>query len=221
MHREDYIPRDDKSFLEWAENFVANLSPSVARFGFPEDRFKTLGEKLSDFTMKLRLADNPMTRTKGTVQAKNESREDLEHTIRQDVKQYLAFNDAVTNKDKDDLKLPVYKTTRTPSPVAAGFPAARLDTGVLRRLTFHFSDAGSESHAKPPGQHGVEMRWMISDEPVVDVSKLTHSTFDTHSPLTLEFEGHDRGKTVYYALCWENTRGEKGPWSEINSAVIP
>jgi hypothetical protein len=30
-----------------------------------------------------------------------------------------------------------------------------------------------------------------------------------------------RGKTVYFALRWENTRGEKGPWSEIMSAIIP
>jgi hypothetical protein len=34
-------------------------------------------------------------------------------------------------------------------------------------------------------------------------------------------EDTDRGKTVYFCLCWENNRGEKGPWSEIVFAVIP
>jgi hypothetical protein len=31
----------------------------------------------------------------------------------------------------------------------------------------------------------------------------------------------DRGKKLYFALRWENTRGEKGPWSEIHSTIIP
>jgi hypothetical protein len=37
----------------------------------------------------------------------------------------------------------------------------------------------------------------------------------------LEFEGHDRGKTLWYAARWENTRGLKGPWSPIESVIIP
>jgi hypothetical protein len=55
----------------------------------------------------------------------------------------------------------------------------------------------------------------------VPVKYLIRSAFDTRTPFTLEFEGHERGKTVYFCLCWENTRGEKGHWSEIQSAVIP
>ncbi|MDR1552126.1 MAG: hypothetical protein LBS69_01520, partial [Prevotellaceae bacterium] len=77
------------------------------------------------------------------------------------------------------------------------------------------------SKAKPAGQHGAEIRWTISDTPVVDVEELIHSAFDTHTPFTLEFQGHERGRMAYFCLCWENTRGEKGPWSEIVSAIIP
>jgi hypothetical protein len=93
---------------------------------------------------------------------------------------------------------------------------------MIRRLTIHFYDQGSvKSKAKPAGQHGAEIRWAILDTPPVDVKELIHSSFDTRTPFTLEFEGHECGKTVYFCLCWENTRGEKGPWSKIVSAVIP
>ncbi|MDR2362267.1 MAG: hypothetical protein LBD91_06005 [Prevotellaceae bacterium] len=34
-------------------------------------------------------------------------------------------------------------------------------------------------------------------------------------------DGQHCGKTVYFALRWENTRGEKGPWSDIMSATVP
>jgi hypothetical protein len=50
---------------------------------------------------------------------------------------------------------------------------------------------------------------------------LTHSAFDTRSPLKLQFENDLRGKTLYFAMRWENTRGEKGPWSPIMSVIIP
>jgi hypothetical protein len=112
--------------------------------------------------------------------------------------------------------------SRTPAPVATTFPDSDVDSGTLRRLIINFYDAGKKkSKAKPAGQHGAEICWAISDVPVIDISELNHSVFDTHTPLTLEFQGHERGQTVYFALRWENTRGEKGPWSAIQSAIIP
>jgi hypothetical protein len=44
---------------------------------------------------------------------------------------------------------------------------------------------------------------------------------NTRTPYTFPFEYDQRGQTVYFALRWENTRGEKGPWSEIHSTIIP
>jgi hypothetical protein len=52
-------------------------------------------------------------------------------------------------------------------------------------------------------------------------SELTHSTFCTRAPLRLTFNGNERGKTLYFATRWENTRSVKGPWSEIMEAIIP
>jgi hypothetical protein len=45
-----------------------------------------------------------------------------------------------------------------------------------------------------------EIRRAISDTPIVDVTELIHSSFDTRTPFTLEFQGHERGKTVYFCL---------------------
>ncbi|MDR1865854.1 MAG: hypothetical protein LBR08_09835 [Bacteroidales bacterium] len=50
---------------------------------------------------------------------------------------------------------------------------------------------------------------------------LIHLTFRTRSPCTFRFDLSDAGKRCYFCLRWENTRGEKGPWSEIISAVVP
>ncbi|MDR1156180.1 MAG: hypothetical protein LBL04_15855 [Bacteroidales bacterium] len=49
---------------------------------------------------------------------------------------------------------------------------------------------------------------------------LVHSVFATRSPHTFQFD-LSAGKCFYCCLRWENTRGEKGPWSEIMSAIVP
>jgi hypothetical protein len=54
-----------------------------------------------------------------------------------------------------------------------------------------------------------EIAWIISDVPPTKWEELIHSNFDTRSPFILSFENDQRGKTVYFALRWENTRGEK------------
>jgi hypothetical protein len=79
----------------------------------------------------------------------------------------------------------------------------------------------SEKKAKPFGVHGAEARWDMLDNPPAHVEDLKHSAFSTKPPLILTFEENDRGKRVYICLCWENTKGEKGPWGEIMSAIIP
>jgi hypothetical protein len=55
----------------------------------------------------------------------------------------------------------------------------------------------------------------------LSIAKRSLSIFDTRTPFTFAFDEFQRGKTVYFCLCGEKTRGEKGPWSEIISVIIP
>jgi hypothetical protein len=222
MKSSDYLPRRDRLFLQWVINFLSYLFPSLARFNFPDATYQDLAAKRNDFSAKLDIAEAPATRTKGAVDDKKVARKALESAIREAVQRYLAHNPDVTQKDHDDLGLPNYKTTRTPSQVATTYPDYDIDSSTIRRLVLNFYDYGQKkSKAKPAGQHGAEIKWVISDTPIVDVAELIHSSFDTRTPFTLDFQGHERGKTVYFCLCWENTRGEKGPWSAIQNAIIP
>jgi hypothetical protein len=88
-------------------------------------------------------------------------------------------------------------------------------------IDIHFRDKDSRRKGKPYGMHGVEIAWAILDAPPVNWEELIHSSFYTHSPLRKTFENDQRGKTIYFALRWENTTGEKGPWNEIQNAIIP
>jgi hypothetical protein len=80
---------------------------------------------------------------------------------------------------------------------------------------------GSKSNAKPYGVNGAVIVYAVLDAPPADVSALTRSVLATRTPHILEFTEEERGKTVYVAICWQNEKGEKGPWSEIESAIVP
>ncbi|MDR2755174.1 MAG: hypothetical protein LBC20_05655 [Planctomycetaceae bacterium] len=191
-------------------------------FNFPPNDFQDLVNMKYDFAAKFATAESPETRTKAAVKAKNDSRKVFEHTIKQKVKEFLTYNHLVTNEDRDNMGLPIHKTTRTPTPAAITFPDFDIDSRTIRRLTVHFYDQGRRnSKAKPDGQHGAEIRWAILETPPQKIEDMLNSSFSTRTPFTLEFDENKRGKIVYFCLCWENTRGEKGPWSEIISAIIP
>ncbi|MDR1674846.1 MAG: hypothetical protein LBR86_00005, partial [Tannerella sp.] len=59
------------------------------------------------------------------------------------------------------------------------------------------------------------------DEPPTDWSQLTNSAFFTRTPGELVFSGKQRGRRLYFSMRWENTRGDKGPWNDIDSVIIP
>jgi hypothetical protein len=218
----DYLPPKDKSFLQWVVNFMKILQQYMARLGFPTDRFQKLSVERDDFVQKLATAEEPLTRTPVSVEAKNRSRKTLEADLRESIKSYLTYNPLVTDEDRKALGLPIHKTTRTHAPIADTHPDFDIGTGTLRQLNVHFYDQGQRtSKAKPAGQHAVNIKWAILSAPPTSLHELTNSAMDTRTPFTLHFDENERGKTVYFCLCWVNTREEEGPWSEIVSAIIP
>ncbi|MDR0694434.1 MAG: hypothetical protein LBF81_03940 [Prevotellaceae bacterium] len=135
---------------------------------------------------------------------------------------FIRENPLVTDTDLDAMGFP-----KRPSGEHKHHPAptTRITTKVIATgpatLDIHYRDQGKESNAKPFGVHGAELVSRVSDEPVTDHDELTTSKFDTDTPFHLTFPDSQRGKTLYFSLRWENTTGEKGPWNEIQSAIIP
>ncbi|MDR2361734.1 MAG: hypothetical protein LBD91_03305 [Prevotellaceae bacterium] len=222
MKNSDYIPRRDADLLAWVIAFLAALSTILTRVGFPQTVYAELSALLNTFKDALAIAVAPATRTKAAVKAKNDARKALVQALRLAIMQYLTYNQYLTDADRENLGLPIHKTTRTEAPVATEAPDMDIDTSVISRITIHFFEKGSgHKKGKPDGQHGAEIVWLLSDTPVVRWDELSHSDVDTNSPYTLVFEHDQRGKTIYFALRWVNTSSKKGPWSDIMSAIIP
>jgi hypothetical protein len=57
-------------------------------------------------------------------------------------------------------------------------------------------------------------------DPARDPRSFTFLTMTTKPSFRAEFKAGEGGKTAVYMARWVNTRGDKGPWSEITTATV-
>jgi hypothetical protein len=152
---------------------------------------------------------------------KNRVRKVSKDLLREFIDRFLR-HPPVTDEDRDNMGIRNKKKTHTPVVVPDTSPQLFPDTSVRRRVSVGYKDEHSTRRGKPKGVHGIEIKWEILDHPPTSLKELTHSSFDTRSPLVLDFDEADRGKHVYMAGCWEIEReGEKGPFGAIEEVIIP
>ena len=215
------IPKKDVDFNVAQENITRIVGDNVDAWKLDEEWLTTkVAPAKNTWVQKWAAYQDPAARTTVITFEKTEARKNYEALLRQLVKS-LQSNPRVSDDDLKRMNIAIPSSGHSPSPVPTTYPAATVDSSVMRRLTINFRDVDSNTTAKPKGVHGAEIKWGIFASPIIDPEVLPNSSFDTRTPFTLEFSSNDRGKMVYFCLRWENTIGEKGPWGEMESAVIP
>ena len=214
------IPTQDAAFNVWQETVSTAVEENANKWGLDTQWLDaSFRPACAAWNLAWKKYENPVTRTTLITASKNEKRAAYEKALIVLVAN-LKVNTKVTDDERRALNINIRDTKPTPSPVPVSFPIVAFDTSVTRRLTISFRDSVSNSAAKPKGVHGAEIKWLIADEKPL-VENLTNSAFDTRTPYTIEFTDNQRGKTVWVCMRWENTRGEKGPWGDIESAIVP
>jgi hypothetical protein len=116
------------------------------------------------------------------------------------------------------LGLKPHDTTKTPQPV----PSTRPVT-VVQTTKNHFEHriyAKGEGATKPDDAYGVRYAWQLGGEAPASAEGLTTTEFRRAASFVVTYSTADRAKIAYYATCYENGKGEKGPWSEVVSEVV-
>jgi hypothetical protein len=221
MSSKTYLPRAYPLLLSWLVNFMSYLIANLTRFGVPDAKLEPLRTQTELFQAAYAKAEQPNA-GKADRLDRREKAATVSRTVRDFVNENLRYNRDVTDEDRVKLGLVVPDETPTPSHDPDTMPVVvSIDSSVIMRITLHFKDSHRTSRAKPRGIHGAEIRWRILDAPPSTTDELIHSEFATRSSRTFIFEENMRGKTVWFRLRWESNRGQKGPWSELYSAVIP
>jgi hypothetical protein len=217
-HR-DYLPQKETELIDWVDNFLKETAQNAVAWQIPQAEVDGLQAKQTKFKGLHSDCAGP-NRTKALVAEKDEAK----HSLIADIRAMVNFrfaNPAITDTIRVQCGLHPKDHTRT----AIGTPTTRpefdLKVKDIRQISVAFWDQGSTSKAKPYGMNGAVVSWAVLDHAPAGPEALTKSMLATHTPYTLEFIEEERGNTVYIALQWQNESGEKGPWSEILSTIIP
>jgi hypothetical protein len=163
---------------------------------------------------------DPLTRTSVITAEKTASRKVYQPYVSLLMKS-LRVNTRLSENDRIELGLEDYDTTPTASEVPTSWPVVVFKPEGVGVLRGDYHDSKTGQRRKQKGIHGAEVRVGIQEHPPTSVEEIQHSEFSTRTPYVKAFDMSMRGKTAYFCFRWENTRGQKGPWSEIISAIIP
>jgi hypothetical protein len=216
----DYIPRNAaqfRFFMSPIMEYTTKMSPEWT--AIPHDRIDELYAAFKVFTtaFDLVVADP----TPGNIHARNAAQKEAVRLLRAFINQFLRYDPVVTDTDRVEMGLPVRDTIRTPSPVPASVPEIEANTSVIRELSLRLRDFGAKTWGKPAHVRSMELAWGIRENRPAEVAEFPHLESATANPIVLSFEEEARGKRVFFAARWLNNTAQPGPWSDIESAVVP
>lgn len=144
----DYLPTKDTNFLEWALNFVALCVQNQARWGLPAAETTALNTEVYEYKDVYETAIGPSA-SKAEVLLKNEKKAALVGSLRDFKRRSIDPNTAVTDPDRERLRLPIYSNKLTRIPPPSTTPEFEFTYPGARRINVHFRDFRSKSKAKP------------------------------------------------------------------------
>jgi hypothetical protein len=216
----DYIPKALAALTLWADRFVSYFFANAVKWGVSISDATDLKNMWDDTRELIEKSEDPAQKTHLIVNKRKEAVKAFTAKVRGFVNHELR-NRAVTDDDRIALGLPIHDTTPTPIGPPTSTPTLIIDLSSHRQIRFRYQDQDSHSKAKPYGVNGAVVAWGLLTAPPVDQEDLPHTFLATRSPFTMDFREADRGKTLYIALCWQNERGQLGPWSDLQTAIIP
>jgi hypothetical protein len=153
--------------------------------------------------------------------AKDTAKKVLVALMRDFATKHIRNNDAMTEAQKAALGVFPRDTTKTSHPVPTSMPT----TTALPTLNHYehriYAEAPGLGKAKKPADaYGVRYGWQVGGEMPVSGAALPRSLFRRRASFVVSHTGAEKGKTVYYATCYENGKGEPGPWSPVIAELI-
>lgn len=79
---------------------------------------------------------------------------------------------------------------------------------------------GADEDRRPEDAYGVRYVWQVGGAKPENGEDLGRQKFSRRTARTVVFKESDRGKTVYISACYENGKGETGPYAAIIEEII-
>lgn len=217
-----YIPPRDADLDDWLNNFSTLITAGPATYGLVAGDATAIAAGVLSWHTKFLAAIAGPTRGPMTIADKDDEKVLVLALVRPYAQQ-VANNAAVDVADKVSLGVNPRTTSPTPVPTPATQPVILLAGAMPLQHMLRYRDATAipSVKAKPAGVIQLYLYGATSATVIVDPATLPMIRPATKSPLLVDFDASDKGKTCYYAGRWVTRTGLMGPWSNITAAVVP
>jgi hypothetical protein len=221
MKTRDYIPAKDADFDALQDNIYNSVMAHAPQWLIPQQLITALDPSRMRWNTSYATYCNPAMRTRAVTQEKKDARKAYQTNLRPFIQGQIMHNTQVTDADRRSMGLPVYNRTPTQAPTPKSRTIMEIVFSQIMKHILYVSDSEMEGPGKPDYIIGFEVWRFVGGDTEPTYEMMQFVELATRSPHTVEYTSADRGKMIWYASRWVNTRGEKGPWSEFVSAIVP
>jgi hypothetical protein len=219
MATHDTIPSKDGEFDTFQGNLVATVTANKVAWAIPDPAIAELGTPQAAWA-----AQNKKNVTTSQRTAKNEARTAYEKVLRPFIQKWIYINSNMTAADIElcGLKPHDKHHGNIPAPTTVPLIDVTLAKGNVLEIIFRqgLDEEGSSRRGKPKGVSGCRLYFNIGSEPKTpsDCPRMGDST---RSPIKVPMPSGIGGQTVWFYACWVNARGDQGPFTKLDSFVMP
>ena len=221
MSSKDYIPRYERELLDWAKELFGYSAANCAMWKVAPPSEESLN-LLAAYEAALAITELP-NRGKVDVSRKNGAKKALVKACRSYVQGFLAKNPYVSDVERKRMRLTIYDKEPTPVTDPVGLAVANIKYPNKGALELHIQhDDSTPANAK--ANYGYRIYYGVyssSDTPPESGEDLRESLFTRQKKQLFIFKPKDSGKTAFFSIRYENSKGKAGQWGKLFSAIIP
>ena len=204
----NFYRKKDSELVTGSAVFAAAIAATPVVFGLVAAQATAYGVLDTAFATDYATANEPATRTKSAVAAKNQSRKNLVAGATQ-LADYIIRNPAVSNAQLIDLGLDP-RTERTPVPPPTGSPSIDFKAVDGRIVTLRLH--GRTGRGKPAGVAGVAIFSHVGATPPASISDWKFEGNAGRTTVAVAFDDSvPAGSLVWFTAFWFNNRKQSGP----------
>jgi len=218
---DDLIPKNDDAFNKFQAQFVAAVAANPASYGVPAADVTQMQADQVAWNTAYPAHVKAQEEARTAAEKKNASRGKLEGDVRGAAKK-VNGTPGVNNALRVSAGMQPHATTRTPAAVPSTKPIGRTEPAAHYTIEIHIADELTPKRAAKPAGARLCQIWMhVGDPAPADPSGFAFVRNVTRTSYLDVHPAADAGKSVYYLLRWENSKGEPGPWSDVVTAKVP
>jgi hypothetical protein len=217
----DWLPKREQDLADLCQKWAAVLADGakIAAFGWDQTECAGVLGKVNGFLT----ARGGYEADDSTAKrlAKDEAKGEAVDAMREFANSSIRFNKKMDDPDKLFMGIHPKDTT----PTVHGTPGSQPGTEVenTRNHYEHLIRAINTErgdHSKPEDAYGVRYAWQVGGEKPASGADLPKSKFNRRTTHVVQHTEAVKGKTAFYSTCYENSKGDTGPWSPVVEAVI-